>query len=156
MLTFQQTIVMSDPSTPVLIFLAIFFLTLCALAVHGLLRHQPTSSQWHINIGPLSTIRWNNPNATIDEENPPIELDNLPDPTRLTIPPMPHLPPPLPPTFYDFAIYEQPSSSIPPQSHRQPHTRTQKPWVDRTLHISNIAQSSTETLRDSWSRWHQL
>ena len=143
---------MSNPPTSVLIFLGIFFITLCALAVHIFLRHQPTSPPRHMDVGPLSTIRWNNPNATIDEENPPIELVNLPDPTRLTIPPTPHLPPPLPPTYYDFAIYGRPSSSTPSQPHCQPRTRTWKAWVDHTLRISEVAQTSKETLRDSWSR----
>ena len=58
--------------------------------------------------------------------------------------------------FMIFAIYEQPPSSIPSRPHQQPHTRTQKPWVDRTLRVSDVAQSSKETLRDSWSRRHQL
>ena len=140
---------MSDPSTPVLIFLAIFFSVFVALAIHGFLRHQPTSSRRHVDVGPLSTIRWNNPNATIDEENPPIELDDLPDPTRLTVPPTPHLPPPLPPVFYDFAIYEQPPSSTPSRPHRLPRTRTRKAWVDRTLRISDVAQTSREALLNS-------
>ena len=140
---------MSNPPTSVLIFLGIFFLALCALTVHIFLRHQPTSPPQHVDVGPLSTIRWNNPNATIDKENPPIELVNLPDPTRLTVLPTPHLPPPLPPTYYEFAIYGRPSSSIPPRPHRQPRTRTRKAWVDRTLRISDVAQTSKETLRDS-------
>ena len=140
---------MSNPSTPVLIFLGVFFLILLTLAAHSFLRHYPNSSPPQTDFGHLSTIRWNNPNATINEENPPIELNNLPDRTRLTVPPTPHLPPPLPPVFYDFTIYEQPSSSIPSRPHRQPRTRTQKPWVDRTLRISDVAQSSKETLRDS-------
>ena len=140
---------MSDPSTPVLIFLGVFFLVLLTLAVHSFLHHYPNSSSPQTYFGYLSTIRWNNPNTTVNEENPPIKLNNLPDPTRLTVPPTPHLPPPLPPVFYDFAIYEQPSSSIPPRPHRQPRTHTQKPWVDRTLRVSDVTRSSKETLRDS-------
>ena len=140
---------MLNPPTSVLIFLSIVFIALCALAVHIFFRHQPTSPPRHVDVGPLSTIRWNNPNTTVDEENPPIELVNLPDPTRLTVPPTPHLPPPLPLTYYDFAIYERPSSSTPSQPHRQPHTCTRKAWVDRTLRISDVAQTSKETLRDS-------
>ena len=104
---------MSDPSTPVLIFLGVFFLVLLALAVHSFLHHHPNSSLPRTDFGHLSTTQWNNPNITINEDNPPIELNNLPDRTRLTVPPTPHLPPPLPPVFYDFAIYEEPPSSTP-------------------------------------------
>ena len=154
--SFYQPTIMSDPSTPVLIFLAVFFFVLLALTVHSFLHHYPNSSTRQTDFGHLSTIQWNNPNITVDEENPPIELNNLPDWTRLTIPPTPHLPPPLPPIFYDFAIYEEPPSLIPSQPHHQPCAHTQKAWVNCTLCISNVAQTSKETLRDSWSWQHQL
>ena len=72
---------MLNPPTSILIFLAVFFIALCAFAIHIFLQHQPTSRQQHVNIGPFFTIHWNNLDATIDEENPLIELDNLPDPT---------------------------------------------------------------------------